>query len=108
MINATPSLTGDTDFVRSNGYVLDPARNLERYSPMQYSVIEWHLQHNLYPPMDHRLATSCLEAIEHFRQGNPDAPITINGATEIEGQPITASLLVEDLQLGDFLASGTD
>jgi hypothetical protein len=107
-MSATPSLTDDTDFVRSNGYVLDPARDLERFTLMQYSAMEWHLQHNLYPPMDRRLATPCLEAIEHFRQGNPVAPIAINGATEIKGKPITASLLIGDLALGDFLVSCTD
>jgi hypothetical protein len=83
----------------------DPVRDLERYSPMQYSVIEWHLEYNFFPPMDQCLATPCLDAIQHLRDGNPDALITINGSTEINGQPITASLLAEDLHLDDFLRS---
>ena len=83
----------------------DPVRDLERYSPMQYSVIEWHLEYNFYPPMDQRLATPCLDAIQHIRQGDLDALITINGSTEIDGQPITASLLAEDLHLDNFLPS---
>ena len=82
-----------------------PVRDLERYSPMQYSVIEWHLEYNFYPPMDQRLATPCLDAIQHIRDGSLDALITINGSTEIDGQPITASLLAEDLHLGNFLPS---
>jgi hypothetical protein len=83
----------------------DPVRDLERYSPMQYSVIEWHLEYNFFPPMDQRLATPCLDAIQHLRDDNPDALITINGSTEINGQPITASLLAEDLHLDTFFPS---
>lgn len=68
--------------------------------------MEWHLTCNFSPQLSSELVGPCLEAIEAVVAGDDDRLIAINGHTELDGQPLTAGRLVDDLRLEDFLPGG--
>jgi hypothetical protein len=60
------------------------------------SVLAWHLQNNIYPPITLQMIPHCIEAIEAVRDGRGDDDTNINGTL------IQAGEIVEDLRLDDF------
>jgi hypothetical protein len=72
------------------------------------TALEWHLAVNLHPSMVPELAGPCVLAIDCVAAGVPDTQIIINGhVAELDGQPLTAARLVDELRLEDFLPGGS-
>lgn len=66
-------------------------------------ALEWHLAFNFYPALVPDLIEPCRRAIAAVASGDDQQIITINGHRTLEGQPLTAARLVEDLHLQEFL-----
>lgn len=77
--------------------LMTPVPHPHRNEPTLLSTIEWHLEHNFFPPMDIRLSALCRDALLAMWEGDPERPININGHLLI------AEDVVEDLRLNDLL-----
>lgn len=69
--------------------------------------LEWHLTFNLHPSLTPELVGPCRKAIDLVAAGNGDTVVPISGHTEMEGRPLTAARIVDDLRLEDFLPGGS-
>ncbi len=79
------------------------ARDLRQYLDLD-SVIEWHLQGNLYPPLPVSLLSTCKRAIELVNAEDYDTRVAIIGIRHRKyGQLVPAIEVVRDLHLKAFL-----
>ena len=84
----------------------NPSPQSSATSPRQATALEWHLTANFHPSMTPELVAPCREAIARVAAGDGDAIVPLNGHTELDGRPLTAARLVDDLRLGGFLPGG--
>lgn len=61
------------------------------------SALQWHLAFNFYPALTPKLLEPCQAAIAAIREGDPCRAIDINGT------PLSAGRIAEDLHLTDFI-----
>lgn len=63
-------------------------------------AMQWHLQHNLYPPAPIDFAPACVEALEALEEGEEDREIDLGDRLLVGGERVvSAERLAEEFFL---------
>ncbi len=70
------------------------------------TLVEYHLTHNIFPPLSLELVPYAIEALELVNDGFYDHDVVVNGGTlrdAITGNSITAGEVIDSLKMHDLV-----
>lgn len=70
------------------------------------TLIEYHLTHNIFPPLSLELVPYAIEALNLANDGFYDHDVVVNGSTlrdAITGESISAIQVIDSLKMHDLL-----
>jgi hypothetical protein len=88
----------DDDYLHSGNRYTLPVRRLEMLDHLRLiQRLEWHLQHNFYPPLPFSLVPLAMDAIRQASAGEWDALLTH------QDKQLTVRDVIDLLRLEDFI-----